>query len=45
MCYGSNAQGTLAIGNWHKVLLTLILLWATEAAVVNELPEIGRAHV
>lgn len=38
MCYGSNAQGTLAIGNWHKVLLTLILLWATEAAVVNELP-------
>ncbi|XP_050251239.1 putative wall-associated receptor kinase-like 16 isoform X2 [Quercus robur] len=38
MCYGSNAQGTLAIGNWHKVLLTLILLWATEAADVNELP-------
>ena len=41
MCYGRNAQGvTIAIGNWHEALLfTLILLCATEAAVVyDELP-------
>jgi hypothetical protein len=39
MCYGHNAQATLAIGSWHKVLLPLILLWATKAAiVVNALP-------
>uniref|UniRef100_A0A2N9IFE0 EGF-like domain-containing protein n=1 Tax=Fagus sylvatica TaxID=28930 RepID=A0A2N9IFE0_FAGSY len=34
MCYGRNAQATLAIGSWHKVLLPLILLWATKAVVV-----------
>ena len=41
MCYGRNAQGgTISIGNWHEALLfTLILLCATEAAVVyDELP-------
>uniref|UniRef100_A0A2N9H449 Protein kinase domain-containing protein n=1 Tax=Fagus sylvatica TaxID=28930 RepID=A0A2N9H449_FAGSY len=39
MCYGRNAQATLAIGSWHKVLLPLILLWATKAVVVvNALP-------
>ena len=41
MCYGRNAQGgTIAVGNWHEALLfTLILLCATEAAVVyDELP-------
>uniref|UniRef100_A0A2N9J5D2 EGF-like domain-containing protein n=1 Tax=Fagus sylvatica TaxID=28930 RepID=A0A2N9J5D2_FAGSY len=31
MCYGRNAQATLS---WHKVLLPLILLWATKAVVV-----------
>ena len=35
MCGGLNTQGTLATGNWHKVVLSLILLWAIEAAVVN----------
>jgi hypothetical protein len=39
MCYGRNAQATLVIGSWHKVLLPLILLWATKAVVVvNALP-------
>ena len=41
MSYGRNAQGvTISIGNWHEALLfTLILLCATEAAVVyDELP-------
>ena len=37
MCSGRNAQPTLAIGSWPKVLLSLILLWATEAVVVNAL--------
>ena len=35
MCYGRNAQPTLAIGSCHKVLLSLILFWAIEVALVN----------
>jgi hypothetical protein len=35
MCYGRNGQPTPAIGSCHKVLLSLILFWAIEVALVN----------
>ena len=35
MCYGHNAQPTPAIASCHKVLLSLILFWAIEVALVN----------
>ena len=35
MCHVQNARGTLVTVSWHKVLLPLILLRTTKAAVVN----------
>ena len=42
MCYARNAQPTLAIGSWHKLLFPLILLWATEAVLVVNALDLNR---